>query len=688
VGAEASVDFCARSVGHLRDALPRVLGVSLAPAADAANMRRTSGVVILGYLGAGALLAGVVMGGFSALLSFWAGWRESDAFIQVGRRAFYAAAVMTVLAAVLLEVALLSHDFSLAYVVEHTDLSTPTALVAAGFYGGQEGSLLYWTLILGVLGAASLFASSRLGARISAYATGILAAILSFFLFVLAVVASPFDLLSVTPPDGLGLNPVLRDGGMLIHPPVVLAGFASFAIPFSFACAALLAGRADAAWIAHTRRFALLAWSLQTAGLLLGMWWAYHVLGWGGYWGWDPVENVALMPWLATTAYLHSSQVQERRGRLRSWNFGLVILAFLLVVFGTFIVRSGVVPSVHTFAISAIGPWFFAFLFVCVVFSGTLLAFRAASLGEASGPAPAVSREGAFVLQNLLLIGVVAVVLWGTVLPLVSGMFGTERVVGAPYYERAAGPLFATILALMAVGPLLPWRHAGRPVLRALRWPAAAALVVMTGLFVAGVRSAPALVAVPLAVAAGATVASEYTRAALKRPMSILRRRRRYGAYLAHLGLVVVVVGIAASHFGQQEKDVTLQPGAQVTVAGYTLTYTGAQKRQLTDHTEFVAGMRFGDQTLEPSRATYAGLGGQALTHVAITTTPLADVYVVLAGTNDDGSASFRVFVNPLVSWVWAGGAVIILGVVLGNVGERSPIPELARRRIPITLPA
>src|SRR6266571_7891668 len=362
--------------------------------------------MILGYLGAGALLAALVMGGFSALLSFWAGWRDTDVFIQVGRRAFYAAAAMTAIAAVLLEVALVTHDFSLAYVVEHTDLSTPIPLVAAGFYGGQEGSLLYWTLILGVLGSASLFASARIGARVAAYAAGILALILSFFLFVLAVVASPFDLLSITPPDGLGLNPVLRDGGMLIHPPVVLAGFASFAIPFAFACAALLAGRADASWIAHTRRFALVAWCLQTTGLLLGMWWAYHVLGWGGYWGWDPVENVALMPWLATTAYLHSSQVQERRGRLRSWNFGLVILAFLLVVFGTFIVRSGVVPSVHTFAISAIGPWFFAFLFVCIVFSGTLLAFRAANLGAASGPAPAVSREGAFVLQNLLLIGV------------------------------------------------------------------------------------------------------------------------------------------------------------------------------------------------------------------------------------------------------------------------------------------
>ena len=644
--------------------------------------------MILGYLGAGALLAGLVLAGFSALLSFWAGVRESPVFIQVARRAFYAAAGMTVLAAVLLEAALLTHDFSLAYVAEHTDLATPMALVAAGFYGGQEGSLLYWTLILGVLGSASLLASARLGERLAAYAAGILAAILSFFLFVLAVVASPFELLSATPPDGLGLNPILRDGGMLIHPPVVLAGFASFAIPFAFAGAALMAGRVDASWIRHTRRFALLAWSLQTSGLLLGMWWAYHVLGWGGYWGWDPVENVALMPWLATTAYLHSAQVQEKRGRMRAWNFGLVILAFLLVVFGTFIVRSGVVPSVHTFAISAIGPWFLAFLGICIVFSASLLALRAGGFAAATTSLAApVSREGAFVLQNLLLIGVVAVVMWGTILPLVSGMFGGMRVVSTSYYERAAAPLLAAILALMAAGPLLPWRRAGAPTLRALRWPAAAAVIVGIGLVAAGVRSVPALIAVPLAAGAAATVLAEYGRAVLKKPGVLLRKRRRYGAYLAHLGLLVAAVGIAASQLGQQEKDVTLAPGQQVTVAGYTLTYTGSEQRQLADHTELVAGMRFGDQTLEPSRATYAGLGGQALTHVAITTTPVGDVYVVLAAAGADGSASFRVFVNPLVTWIWAGGAVIILGVILGNAGEGSLAAELARRRIPITLP-
>jgi cytochrome c-type biogenesis protein CcmF len=239
----------------------------------------------------------------------------------------------------------------------------------------------------------------------------------------------------------------------------------------------------------------------------------------------------------------------------------------------------------------------------------------------------------------------------------------------------------------MAIGPVLPWRQAGRPTLRALRWPGATAAVVLLALLIGGVRSVPALLAIPLAAGVAATVVSEFARAG-RRPQAVLRHRRRYGAYLAHLGLAVVVVGIAASHFGQQEKDVTLQVGQSLSIAGYTLTYQGADQRQLADHIEYFAAVRFGDQTLEPSRATYAGLGGQALTHVAISTTPVADVYLVLAGINDDGSASFRVFVNPLVSWIWAGGAILVFGVALGNLGHRLPLAELARRRQAATLPA
>jgi cytochrome c-type biogenesis protein CcmF len=289
-----------------------------------------------------------------------------------------------------------------------------------------------------------------------------------------------------------------------------------------------------------------------------------------------------------------------------------------------------------------------------------------------------VSREGAFVLQNLLLLGVVAVVLWGTVLPLVSGMLGQERVVGAAYYERAAGPLFVAILALMAAGPLLPWRHAGSPLLRALRWPAGVALAVFGALLLA------------------TTCLVEYGRGGLKvraagswsrAAAQIVRKRRRYGAYLAHLGLVVLVAGVAASHFWQVEKDVSLMPGDHVSMAGYTLTYVGAESRQLADHTELVGAIRLGDQVLEPARATYAGLGGQSLTHVAISSSPITDVYVVLTGVASDGSASFRIFINPLVSWIWAGGAIIILGVLLGNLGERrvaiEPVAERKRTAVP-----
>jgi cytochrome c-type biogenesis protein CcmF len=652
--------------------------------------------VFLADLGAGALLAGLALAAFATLLGFLSGARALAAQARVARRALWATAAAVVLASAILEAAFLSHDFVIAYVAEHSDLATPAPLLAAAFYGGQEGSLLYWTLVLAVLGGLSLARTG--GGRLPAYATGVLGLILTFFLLVLVFVASPFETLGFVPADGTGLNPLLRDGGMLIHPPFLLAGFASFGVPFAFAVAGLLAGRADAAWIAHTRRLALLAWGLQSTGLTLGMWWAYHVLGWGGYWGWDPVENVALLPWLVTTAYIHSSQIQERRGMLKTWNHGLVIAAFLLAIFGTFVVRSGIIQSVHSFAISAIGPWFLVFLALAVVASGALLAIRAPLLRSERTLESSLSREGAFLLQNLLFAGIAFAVFWGTVLPLLSQLYnGRVAVVAAPFYERVTGPLFLLLLALLAVGPLVPWRRAGRAWTAALKWPLTAAAAALAALLAAGVRDLAPLLAGPVLAAAAATSLMEYAkgaRFAARLPGSwaraagrlAVRNRRRYGAYLAHLGIVVAAAGFAGSHFWQQERQLVLQPGQSVTVAGYTLTLervtttAGAHPVQ-----QAVLDLPDGGRLL-PGRTVYPDFGGQSSTQVAIRSTPLEDLYVVLGDSTDPATANLTVFVNPLVGWIWAGAALLVLGTLLGSwpgAGRRpEPAPAVARRPV------
>jgi cytochrome c-type biogenesis protein CcmF len=647
--------------------------------------------MLLSSLGAACLLAALVLGVFAALLAFLAGRRADPVLTPVARRAFYASVLLVAGASVVLVAALVSDDFRVAYVTEHSDRALPLPLKVAGFYGGQEGSLLYWTLLLGVLGALSVAAAARADLQLAAYAQGFLASIASFFLVVLVFVASPFSVLVIAPGDGLGLNPVLRDGGMLIHPPFQLAGYSSFAVPFAFAMASLLAGRQDAAWISRTRRVALVSWGLQSAGLMLGMWWAYHVLGWGGYFGWDPVENVALMPWLAVTAYLHSIQVQERRGRLRAWNAGLVILAFLLSIFGTFIVRSGVVPSVHTFAISPIGPWFFGFLAVCVFVSGAILAARSGALRSDSSLTDPVSREGAFLLQNVLLVLLIAAILWGTLLPLLSGLVGSQLVVGPAYYERTGAPLLALLLALLAAGPLLPWRS-GRAWLRRLRWPAAALVVTFALLLALGLRQPGPLVALPLAAAGLATCLQEYARGArtarrLAGPWLwavvrlAVRKRRRYGAYLAHVGILAVAIGITGSQFWQQQAAVALRPGQSVAVGGYHLTYEGSWQQPEGDHVALVARLRTSSgEVLEPARLVYPGMGGAAVSQVVIRSSPLADLYVVLVGQAGGGGASFHVFVNPLVPWIWVGGALLVIGVLLGNLGRLDPEPRPARQ--------
>ena len=655
--------------------------------------------MLLADLGAGALLAALALGVFATLLSFVAGARELPLQALVARRALWAASGAVVLASLVLEAAFLNHDFVIAFVAEHSDLATPTPLLASAFYAGQEGSLLYWTLVLAVIGSVSLVTTGS--GRLAAYATGVLGVILSFFLVVLNFVASPFALLSFVPADGTGLNPLLRDGGMLIHPPFLLAGFAAFGVPFTFALAGLLAGRADSAWIARTRRLALLAWGLQSAGLTLGMWWAYHVLGWGGYWGWDPVENVALLPWLVTTAYIHSSQIQERRGMFKAWNHGLVIAAFLLAIFGTFVVRSGIIQSVHSFAVSAIGPYFLVFLAFAVIASGALLAVRAPLLRSDRRLESSISREGAFLLQNLLFVGLAFAVFWGTVLPLVSQLAsGRTAVVGAPFYERVTSPLFLLLLALLAVGPLLPWRRAGTAWLRTLKWPLTAAVAALAALLGAGVRDLAPLLAAPVLAAGATTSILEYAKGArfarrLPGPWAgaltrlAIRNRRRYAAYLAHLGIVVAAVGFAGSHFWQQERQIVLHPGQSVAVAGYRLTLVGTSATTSGPDTvqRAVLTLADGSQVI-PGRTVYPDFGGQSSTQVAIRSMPFEDLYVVLGDSTDPANANLTVFVNPLVGWIWAGAALVILGTIAGSWpgGGRSPERVEAPARRPAVL--
>ncbi|MBO0708903.1 MAG: cytochrome c biogenesis protein CcsA, partial [Candidatus Dormibacteraeota bacterium] len=550
--------------------------------------------LMLADLGSAFQLAGLALAGLSAVLGLWTLRDGPAARAATSRRALYAAAVMVAGASACLVAALVGNDFSLAYVYENSSRSLSLGLKLADFWGGESGSLLYWALAIFVIGSGAVRVASRRHPELATVAGALIAAVAGFYLFTLVFISSPFAVLTVSPHDGLGLNPLLRDLGMEIHPLFQLAGYGSFAVPFAFAMASLLLRRYDSAWIDATRRVALLSWGLLSTGLVLGMWWSYHVLGWGGYFGWDPVENVALMPWLLMTAYIHSIQVQQRRGRLRAWNFGLVIGAFLLSIFGDFIVRSGIIPSVHAFAISDTSTWFLGFVAVCVVFSGVVLARSAGSLRPARPMAGALSREGTFLLQNLIILLLVGAILWGVLLPLLAGAAtGHQIVVSSPYYDQTSAPLMALLLALLAVGPLVPWRRVARGPWRLspqgwsrrVLWPAIGWALTLVVLLALGERSLGPLVALPLVVAGLATCLAEYVRGGrqvvrhvrsgggLVRAIArvAVANRQRYGAYLAHAGILVIAIGIVGSQFWQQESQVLLRPGQTAELAGYHL---------------------------------------------------------------------------------------------------------------------
>jgi cytochrome c-type biogenesis protein CcmF len=600
-----------------------------------------------------------------------------------GLRALVGVTVLLGLASAVLIIAFVGNDFSLAYVSGRSSTDMPFRYVITAFYGGQAGSLLLWSMVAGTLSSIAFYRNRARFPRLIPYAAATALAVIGFLIFMMVAVSTPFAVNHITPAEGRGLNPLLRDPGMLIHPPMLLSGFASFTVPFSIVVAALITGRMGREWLKFIRNWALVSWGILSCGVFLGGWWAYHVLGWGGYWGWDPVENVSILPWFMVTAFIHSVIVQERRGMLRVWNVGLILAAFVLSIMGTFIVRSGLISSVHAFAISDIGPYFLGFFLTTMIVSIGLIIYRLPLMRSTGGVEAVASREAGFLLNNLLFVAIAFATLWGTLYPLVTeAVRGTAITVGIPFYNQVNGPMLLALLILMGVGPLFAWRTTAREALfRAVGIPLIISIIAI-GLMLYLFGQPMAALGIGAAIFAAGAIVVEYYRGVRLRqknagdsvPVAIFRlaRRdpRRYGGYIVHLGVALIAVGIISSWFFQTERQVILSPGETVQVAEYSITYEGISTEQRSDSSAVTANVTVskGGQTaarMGAHRYFYRGFEDQPTTRVAVTTVGFDDVYVMLLEWTDDQRANLRIFVNPLVSWIWAGGALYLFGMVV-----------------------
>jgi cytochrome c-type biogenesis protein CcmF len=605
--------------------------------------------------------------------------------------------------------ALLSDDFALRYVAQNSSRATPTFFKVLALWSADDGSLLLWNLVLAGYLAAVAFRFRRYRPETLPVALAVMYGVAVFYLLLVSGPSEPFATLAVAAPDGRGPTPLLQNHPLMaVHPPFLYLGFVGLTVPFAFAIAGLVGDGLSDRWVALTRRWTLAVWCFLTVGLLLGALWSYAVLGWGGYWAWDPVENAALLPWLVATALLHSVMLQERRGMLKVWNLCLAVGAFALATFGTFLTRGNVLLSVHTFATSAVGPMYLGFLVLVLAGGFGLIAARSWRL-RAPGRIDAVlSREASFVGNNLLLLTLTLVVLLGTVLPLaVEATSGRQVTVGGPYFRRTTVPPLLLLLFLVGVGPLLPWRGGSAERLtRRLRLPLGASAALVLALAVGGLRDPAAVAAFGLATFVGVANLAEIgagVRAAMRAGSrrgppaalgALLRGRRRYGGLLAHVGLALAAVAITASSTLARQTDLTLSRGAAAGFAGYTLRYEGMRTLRQPQRTVLVTdlgvardGRDLGRMT--PSLNLYPS-ASEPIGTPSIRTGPLRDLYASVVGVEQDGErATFRVFLNPGVAWLWVGGAVMVLGGLLAvwPTGRRPAPPRLAvrpaRRREP-----
>jgi cytochrome c-type biogenesis protein CcmF len=702
-------------------------------------------------------------------------------WIDSSRRAVYALCALLTLCVVVIEVAFARDDFSFNLVAQHSSIETPAFYKLAAMWSSQEGSLLLWAWVLSIASSAALFATRNRLREIVPYATAVMMGIATFFvgLMLFAKNVNPFATVSPVPADGVGLTPLLQHPSMMIHPPMLYSGYVALTIPFAFAVGALITRRLDAAWIRSTRRFALIAWTFLGLGLLLGARWSYTELGWGGYWAWDPVENAALMPWLMCTAFLHSIMVQEKRGILKVWNVSLIVATFSLALLGTFLVRSGVLQSIHAFGDSTVGPYILGLIAVVLVGSTILIASRLDDLRSEKRIDSLASRESVFLVNNLLLVTLTAVIFWGTFFPLISELFtGDKASLAAPWFDRYTTPLAILLVLFTGIGPLLAWRRVSwRSAKRVFVWPTAIAAAggLALALLTDATREPWAFALFVFAFFSLAALAQEFWRGAKARrqlsggsiPLAMFavaaRNRRRYGGYIVHAGVAILLIGIAASSSYQTNRDVTLRPGQSADVGDYRVTYERPTVSTDSEALTFGAVInverggkqfallsptrRFFRPTGAPTRTIGSFFEGEATSEVGLKSSARSDFWtavqpnisgvqrkvraadrgfrdcirgapgtppeclavnslmrnaaadpslrpLALAQINDlqsrtadqlargylaeGAAATFRVIVNPLVTWMWIGGLIALAGALIAIW----PTPGAGRRRV------
>lgn len=641
-------------------------------------------------IGNTALYLGIAISVYSIIANIIGLRKNNHKLLESARGGVLSLVLVSCIASFLLLYNLGTSQFQFTYVASYTSENLPLIYKLTAFWAGNAGSLLLWLVLLCIYTGVLVFSREKRNPMMPYVSTIMLMNILFFFL-VIVIGANPFDMSEVIPADGKGLNPMLQHPGMILHPVTLYLGYVGLAVPFAFAIAALILKRMDAEWIKLTRRWTLVAWIFLTLGNMIGGWWAYLELGWGGYWAWDPVENASFLPWLTVSAFLHSVMIQERKGMLKTWNISLVIISYLLTIFGTFLVRSGVLTSVHAFGDGNLGTYFLIFLTIMVLLSLYVVLTRYQLIKKDSNPIESYfSKESSFLLNNLILVGGAFAVLWGTMYPLISeALTGTKINVGPPYFNKVMAPILLGLILLMAICPLIAWNKATvEKFMKSVIWPLAAGIITAIILIALGIKGTFAIIGLSSTVFMFATHLKEFIDGARARRKAtkeniflssfklLTKNQRRYGGYIVHIGIAIIAIGVISSNAYVKDTLQTVDVGEAIEIGDYKMTFQG-----LTEHSENGNGIVVAklDTTykgknigvVEAEKIFYATWPEPA-TEVAIRTNWKEDLYVVLSSWESKEKATFQVKVNPFVSWIWTGGLIMVIGTAIALIGGKT----------------